>query len=111
MRMKSESTLMGIKATEGEIEGNKFSSTTFYLPADLASSAMSKTMGVVTVPHKFGDASEYQKWAHLEKSFPVAGLPVNVEFDVVAGKDAKGNDTAKIQLVAIMPRSVARPAA
>ncbi|WP_296511238.1 hypothetical protein [Rhodoferax sp.] len=111
MRMKSDQTLMGIKASEGEVEGNKYSSTTFYLPADLAANATSKTMGAVTVPYKFGDASEYQKWANFEKNFPATGLPVSVEFDIVAGKDAQGRDSAKVVLVAIAPRSVARPAA
>lgn len=105
MKMKSQSTLHGIKATEGEIEGNKFSSTTFYLPADVASNASVKAMGAITVPYKMGDASEYQKWAHLEKAFPATGVPVECEFDVVAGKDAQGKDAAKIVLVGIKPLS------
>jgi len=111
MRMKNQQTLMGIKASEGEVEGNKYSSTTFYLPADLAANATSKTMGSVTVPYKFGDASEYQKWAHLEKSFPATGILCNVEFDIVVGKDARGHDTAKVVLAAISPVPATRAAA
>jgi hypothetical protein len=107
MKMKSNSTLFGIKASQGEVEGNKFSSTTFYLPADVASNANVKAIGAITVPYKCGDASEFNKWAHLEKSFPPAGLPVECEFDVVAGKDAQGKDAAKIVLVAIRPLTVA----
>jgi len=111
MKMQSQSTLFGIKASEGEYEGNKFSSTTFYLPADFASNANTKAMGAVTVPHKFGDASEFQKWAHLEKSFPASGVPVNCEFDVVVGKDAQGKDSAKLVLVGIKPMPSTRAAA
>ncbi len=111
MKMQSTSTLHGIKASEGEYEGKKFSSTTFYLPADFATGGTGKAMGSVTVPYKLGDASEYKKWEHLEKAFPPAGIPVLCEFDVVVGKDAAGKDAAKIVLLSIKPQSVARPAA
>ena len=107
MRMKAQQTLFGIKARDGQVEDNKFSSTTFYLPADLAANASSKTLGIVTVPYKFGDASEFSKWAHLEKSWPAAGVPVDVEFDIVAGKDAQGRDAAKVVLVGIQIRRAA----
>jgi hypothetical protein len=103
MKMQSQSTLYGLKASQGEMEGKTYSSTTFYLPADFASTTNTKAMGAVTVPYKFGDASEFQKWAHLEKSFPAAGIPVTCEFDVVAGKDAQGKDSAKLVLVGIKP--------
>lgn len=111
MRMNSQSTLYGIKASEGQVEDNKFSSTTFYLPADLAANASSKTMGIVTVPYKMGDASEYKKWEHLEKSFPPGGIKVDVEFEIVAGKDAQGRDAAKVVLASIKPTATARAAA
>ena len=111
MKMQSTSTLFGIKASEGEMEGTKYSSTTFYLPADFASTTNTKAMGAVTVPYKFGDASEFQKWAHLEKSFPASGIPVNCEFDVIVGKDAQGKDSAKLVLVGIKPTPTTRVAA
>jgi hypothetical protein len=111
MKMKAQQVLFGIAGSEGEVEGNKYSSTTFYLPADLANSANKKTLGVVTVPYKFGDASEFQKWAHLEKSWPATGVPVDVEFDIVAGKDAQGRDSAKVVLVGIQIRRPAGAAA
>lgn len=97
------SLCFGIKESKGEFEGKAFSSTTFYLPADMAANSSGRAIGVVTTPHKFGDASEFGKWAHLEHSFPAGGLPVLVDFDVVAGRDANGNNTAKLQLVAIRP--------
>lgn len=113
MRMKSQQTLFGVVASEGTVEGNAYSSTTFYLPADLSPTSSKKTIGVATVPYKFGDASEFKKWEHLEKAWPIGGLPVNVEFDIVVGKDAQGRDSAKVVLAAISPAasSVARPAA
>ena len=102
------STLFGIKATAGEVEGNKYSSTTFYLPADLGNTANVKALGTVTVPYKFGDVSEFDKWAHLEKSWPAAGLPVLCDFDVVQGRDAQGKDAAKLVLLGIRPASSAK---
>jgi hypothetical protein len=103
MKMKSESVLSGIKASEGEFEGTKFSSTTFYLPAEFSSGGKAKAIGSVTVPYKCGDATEFKKWEHLEHSWPSAGIPVMCEFDVVVGKDAQGKDTPKIQLLSIVP--------
>jgi len=97
------SVCFGIKESKGEFDGKAFSSTTFYLPADMAGNQSGRAIGVVTTPHKFGDASEFSKWAHLEKSFPVGGVPVLCDFDVVAGRDANGKDQAKLMLVGIRP--------
>ncbi len=97
------STCFGIKESQGEFEGKPFSSTTFYLPADMANNGSGRAMGVVTTPHKYGDASEFKKWEHLANSFPAAGIPVLCDFDVVAGRDANGRDTSKLVLVAIKP--------
>lgn len=96
-------TCYGIKQSAVEFDGKKFSSTTFYLPAELAESAAGKTLGVVTVPYKFGDASEFEKWAHLSNSWPDGGLPVAVQFELVAGKDAQGKESGKLQMVGIRP--------
>jgi len=103
MKMQSASVLYGIKAFEGNVEGTDYSSTTFYLPAEFAVGGTSLAMGTVTVPYKFGDASEYKKWEHLAKSFPAAGIPVSCEFDVVVGKDSRGKDAAKLVLCGIKP--------
>ena len=110
MKMQSNSVLYGIKASEGDFEGKAFSSTTFYLPAEFATSGKAHAMGTVTVPYRLGDASEFQKWAHLKNSFPVAGVPVVCDFDVVVGKDGQGKDTAKIVLIAIKPVSQSKSA-
>lgn len=105
------STLMGIKQSQTSIDGKNYSSTTFYLPADLAQNGAGKALGVVTTPYKFGDATEFEKWAHLEKSWPANGLNVLVDFDVVAGKDAQGKDTSKLALIGIKPAPSTRAAA
>lgn len=105
MKMQSASTLYGIKSSKGEYEGNKFSSTTFYLPAEFASNGNSRAMGAVTVPYKCGEAEEFDKWAHLANSFPPGGIPVLCEFDVVLGKDAQGKDAPKLVLLSIKPQA------
>lgn len=97
----------GIKQSQVEFDGKKYSSTTFYLPADLAESASGKTLGVVTVPYKCGDAQEFDKWAHLKNSFPASGVPCLAEFELVAGKDAQGKDSGKLTLISIRPASAA----
>lgn len=108
MKLPAMSVLcFGIKQSEVEFEGKKFSSTTFYLPADLAESSAGKTLGAVTVPYKCGDASEFNKWAHFSNSFPSAGLPCTAEFELVAGKDSQGKDTGKLQLIGIRPMAAA----
>lgn len=101
----------GIKQSSTEFEGRKFSSTTFYLPAELAESAAGKTLGAITVPYKFGDANEFDKWAHLQNSWPETGLPVLVNFELVSGKDAQGKDTGKLQLMGVRPVSATARAA
>lgn len=101
----------GIKQSEVEIDGKHFSSTTFYLPAELADNSAGKTLGSVTVGYKFGDASEFEKWAHLSNSWPENGLPVDVQFELVAGRDARGKDTGKLQLVGIRPQEHPRATA
>lgn len=103
----------GIKQSDSEFEGKKYSSTTFYLPADLAESASGKTLGVVTVPYKFGDSAEFERWAHLKSSFPAGGIACLAEFELVAGKDAQGKDSGKLALVGIRlaPAAATRSAA
>jgi hypothetical protein len=104
-------TCFGIKQSEVEMEGKHYSSTTFYLPAELAESSAGKTLGSVTVPYKFGDAAEFKKWEHLSNSWPETGLPVMVQFELVAGRDARGKDTGKLQLIGIQPAPHPRAAA
>lgn len=95
--------LHGIKQSSVEMDGKKYSSTTFYLPADLAENGAGKAIGSVTTPYKCGDSTEFDKWAHLSKSFPPGGIPVVCDFDVVAGKDAQGKESSKLMLLAIRP--------
>ena len=103
-------TCHGIKQSATEYEGKKYSSTTFYLPAELAESASGKTLGAITVPYKFGDATEFDKWAHLKNSWPETGVQVMVQFELVSGKDGQGKDTGKLTLLAIRPAPGTPPA-
>lgn len=106
--MKAQSTLYAIKATEGEFEGRKFSSTTFYLPASFGTGGAGKSIGNVTVPYKLGDASEFGKWEHLANSWPLHGIPVEVDFEITVGRDAQGRDAPKLTLVGIKPLAGAK---
>jgi hypothetical protein len=101
MKMKSTAICTGIKESAGVFEETKkaFSSTTFHLIVDVAENSAGRSIGSVSRPFKFGDASEFEKWAHLDKSWPVAGLLCECEFDVVAGAD----NASKLTLVGIRP--------
>jgi hypothetical protein len=100
MKFKTQAICTGIKESKGEIEGKKFSSTTFHLSVDLAENGAGRSLGVVTRPFKFGDASEFDKWAHLTNSWPVTGLACECEFEVTAGAD----NTSKVVLLGIAPQ-------
>lgn len=89
MKMNGEMRCMGFKASEGEMEGQKSSSTTFHMRADLASNSWGDAIGGCTVKMKFGDASEFQKWKHLKASWPDAGVMLPCVFDMVASGDGK----------------------
>lgn len=101
MKMKSQAICTGIKESSGTFEETKkaFSSTTFHLIVDVAENSAGRSIGSVSRPFKFGDATEFEKWAHLDKSWPVTGLLCDCEFDVVAGAD----NASKLTLVGIKP--------
>lgn len=103
--MKFTNTVIctGIKESKGEMEGRAFSSTTFHLIVDVAENSAGRSIGAVTRPFKFGDASEFDKWAHLAKSWPLGGLPCLADFEIVA---ASGNDS-KLVLLGIKPAPAA----
>jgi len=104
MQMNSKAILVGIKESKGNFEGKDFSSTTYHLIVDVAGNTAGRSIGSVSRPFKCGDASEFQKWAHLEKSWPVAGLLCDCVFDIVAGA---GNDS-KLTLLEIKPAPQAK---
>lgn len=114
MKFTTVAICTGIKESKGTMEltpGQKrdFSSTTFHLSVDLAENGAGRSIGVVTRPFKFGDATEFEKWAHLSKSWPVGGLPCSCDFDITAGAD----NSSKVVLLAIRPNvsTQAKPAA
>lgn len=107
MKFQNVALLTGIKESKGEFEGKAFSSTTFHLIVDVAENGSGRSIGAVTRPFKFGDASEFDKWAHLSKSWPVGGVHCACEFEVVAGAD----NSSKLVLLGIKPNVAARPAA
>nr|WP_296018860.1 hypothetical protein [uncultured Acidovorax sp.] len=107
MRMQSQAVLHGIKSSKGDYEGRAFDSTTFHLSVDMGQSSSGESIGVVTRPFKFGDSTEFQKWAHLKNKWPITGVMCDCEFDVVAGAD----NTTKLTLLGIRPAATAKAAA
>lgn len=104
MKMQSTAVLHGIKSSKGEIEGRGFDSTTFHISVDLGQSAMGESIGVVTRPFKCGTSEEFKKWQHLKNSWPLGGVPVQCEFDIVAGAEG----AAKLTLLSIKPTAQAK---
>lgn len=101
MKFTNVALCTGIKESKGEFEGKPFSSTTFHLNVDVAENGAGRSLGSVTRPFKFGDASEFEKWAHLGKSWPVGGLPCQCDFEVVAGAE----NSSKLVLLGIRPNT------
>ena len=101
MKMQSQVVCHAIKESKGTFEGKPFSSTTFHLSVDMAENGSGRSIGSVTRPFKLGDASEFEKWAHLSQSWPATGLPCMGTFDVVAGAD----NSSKLTLLALVPES------
>lgn len=106
MKFSNTAICTGIKESQGTMEGKAFSSTTFHLIVDVAENGAGRSIGAVTRPFKFGDASEFEKWAHLSKSWPAGGLPCKCDFEVVAGSD----NTSKLVLLGISPARESAPA-
>ena len=107
MKLNSQGLCTGIKESAGNFEGKAFSSTTFHLNVEVAENSAGRSLGTVSRPFKFGDATEFEKWAHLKNSWPAAGVPCAVVFDVVSGAD----NTTKLVLLEIKPVSVSGKAA
>lgn len=99
MKLNSQAICTGIKQSAGTFENKPFSSTTFHLAVDVAENGAGKSLGTVTRPFKFGDATEFEKWAHLEKSWPSTGVMCDCVFDVVAASDNK----SQLTLLSIKP--------
>lgn len=97
MKMSNRAVLHGIKSSKGDIDGRAYDSTTFHLSVDIGQSSNGESIGVVTRPFKFGTSDEFKKWAHLKNSWPLGGVQVDCEFDVVAGSD----NSVKLTLLSI----------
>lgn len=106
MKLTSKAVLHGIKSSKGDYEGRGYDSTTFHISVDMGQSSNGESIGVVTRPFKFGDSSEFQKWAHLKGNWPMGGVLCDCEFDVVAGAD----NTTKLTLLGIKPAAAVKAA-
>lgn len=108
MRMQNETVIHAIKESVGTFEGKAFSSTTFHIEVDLKDNGAGRSIGCVTRPFRHGDATEFDKWAHLGKSMPIKATAV---FEVEAIKESQGGSGVKLTLVDIKPLEQARKAA
>lgn len=99
MKLNSQVLCTGIKESSGSFEGKPFSSTTFHLNVEVAENTAGRSLGQVSRPFKFGDATEFEKWAHYKNSWPVQGVMCAVVFDVVSGAD----NSTKLVLLDIKP--------
>jgi hypothetical protein len=104
MQMQSEVIVHGIKESSGTFEGRAFSSTTFHCEVDMKENGAGRAIGRVTRPFKFGDAKEFDKWAHLGHAFPIRAMAT---FDVDSARD----DGVKLTLTAIRPVEQAKKVA
>lgn len=90
--MQQQIICTGIKRAKGEFKDDggrlvQYDSTTFYLNVDMGDGA--NVIGCQSSPFKFGDSTEFDKWAHLKNSWPEQGLLCNVEF----GMELSGGKT------------------
>lgn len=107
MKFTNTAICTGIKESKGDFEGKAFSSTTFHLIVDVAENGAGRSIGAVTRPFKFGDASEFEKWANAGKSWPLGGLLCTCDFEVVAGAE----NSSKLVLLGIKPAPPQKAAA
>lgn len=106
MKFKTLAICTGIKESKGQFEGKDFSSTTFHCVVDVAENSAGRSIGAVSRPFKCGDASEFDKWANMAKTWPSTGLAVECEFDMVAGAD----NATKLVLLSIKPAPAVKTA-
>lgn len=100
MKFQSEVIVHAVKESQGTFEGKAFSSCTFHCEVDLKENGVGRSIGRVTRPFKLGDASEFDKWAHLGASLPVKAQAI---FEMEATRD----DKTSLRLISITPASMA----
>lgn len=96
MRLPTDVIVHAVKESQGTFEGKPFSSCTFHCEVDLKENGVGRSIGRVTRPFKLGDASEFEKWAHLKNSLPIKAAAT---FELEAARE----DGAKLTLVEIRP--------
>ncbi|MDO9195870.1 hypothetical protein [Rhodoferax sp.] len=103
MEMQSKVIVHCVKESVGAFEGKAFSSTTFHCEVDMKENGAGRAIGRVTRPFKFGDAKEFDKWAHLGKSLPCSADAI---FDIEAVKEVDGGSGIKMVLKSITPSEI-----
>lgn len=96
MQTKTEVIVHAVKESVGTFEGRAFSSCTFHCEVDLKENGAGRSIGRVTRPFKLGDATEFDKWAHLGASLPIKA-------EAIFNMEASREDGVKLTLVGIRP--------
>lgn len=104
MQFKAETILHAVKESAGTFEGKEFSSCTFHMEVDLKENSAGRSIGRVTRPFKMGDASEFDKWAHLGHSLPA-------KCEAIFEMEATREDKTAVKLVGLRPMEQQKPAA
>ena len=99
MKMNSTVRCTGIKQSAVTMEGKSYSSTKFFILADVADNSAGDGCGMESRPFTFGDSTEWKKWEHMKAGWPDVGIMVDCTFDVVAAADGK----TKLTLLDIKP--------
>lgn len=103
MKMNSTARCTGIKQSAVTMEGKSYSSTKFFILADVADNSAGDGCGMESRPFTFGDSTEWDKWKHLKAGWSETGIMVDCVFDVVAAADGK----TKLTLLDIKPSRMA----
>jgi len=103
MQFIAQTILHAVKESAGTFEGKAFSSCTFHMEVDLKENSAGRSIGRVTRPFKMGDASEFDKWAHLGHSLPC-------KCEAVFEMEATREDKTALKLVGLRPLEQVKPA-
>lgn len=96
MQFTAKTILHAVKESAGTYEGKAFSSCTFHCEVDLKENSAGRSIGRVTRPFKMGDATEFDKWAHLGNSLPI-------QCEAVFEMEASREDKTTLKLVSMKP--------
>ncbi len=86
MKMQSEITVTGMKASKGDYEGTAYDSTKVYALVEMDTKG-DKAMGQATAVFNFGTSDAYEQFRHLKGAMPFRAM---ADFEIVTnGREVK----------------------